>query len=73
MSGQREQTLFVGRNNYCVFFNFDFDATSTGVDSINAQDSEENADDKVYDLQGRRVANPVKGIYIVNGKKVLMK
>ena len=56
-----------------AFFNFDFDATSTGVGGINAQDSEENADDKVYDLQGRRVANPVKGIYIVNGKKVLMK
>ena len=28
MSGQREQTLFVGRNNYCVFFNFDFDSKS---------------------------------------------
>ena len=25
----------------------------------------------VYDLQGRRVLNPTKGIYIVNGKKVL--
>lgn len=24
-----------------------------------------------YDLQGRRIANPVKGIYIVNGKKVV--
>lgn len=56
-----------------AFFTFDFDATSTGVGGINAQDSEENADDKIYDLQGRRVANPVKGIYIVNGKKVLMK
>ena len=62
------------------FFTFDFDATSTdvdnnatGVDSINAQDSEENVDVKIYDLQGRRVANPGKGIYIVNGKKVLMK
>ena len=29
-------------------------------------------DDKVYDLQGRRVANPSNGIYIVNGKKVIM-
>ena len=55
------------------FFTFDFDTTATGVDSINTQDSEENADVKIYDLQGRRVANPGKGIYIVNGKKVLMK
>lgn len=55
------------------FFTFDFDTTATGVDSINTQDSEEDADVKIYDLQGRRVANPGKGIYIVNGKKVLMK
>lgn len=27
----------------------------------------------IYDLQGRRVENPTKGIYIVNGKKVVMK
>ena len=27
--------------------------------------------DLIYDLQGRRVANPTKGIYIVNGKKVM--
>ncbi len=26
-----------------------------------------------YDLQGRRVDNPTKGIYIVNGKKVIVK
>lgn len=27
----------------------------------------------IYDLQGRRVLNPTKGIYIVNGKKVIVK
>ena len=27
----------------------------------------------IYDLQGRRVAEPVKGIYIIDGKKVLVK
>ena len=27
----------------------------------------------IYDLMGRRVANPTKGLYIVNGKKVYMK
>ena len=49
---------------------FAFDATVSGVDNINAQDSEE---EKVYDLQGRRIAKPAKGVYIVNGKKVIMK
>ena len=29
--------------------------------------------DNVYDLQGRRVAQPTKGLYIVNGKKVIIK
>jgi hypothetical protein len=27
----------------------------------------------LYDLQGRRVQNPTKGLYIRNGRKVLMK
>ena len=26
-----------------------------------------------FDLQGRKVANPTKGLYIVNGKKVVIK
>ena len=29
--------------------------------------------DKTFDLQGRRVANPQKGIYVRNGKKVVVK
>ena len=27
----------------------------------------------IYDLQGRKVENPTKGLYIVNGKKVVIK
>lgn len=47
---------------------FDDDATAIG--------SIENDADKTpvyYDLMGRRVDNPTKGIYIVNGKKVLVR
>ena len=72
----RANKAYLKANNSAAanaFFTFDFDATATGVDSINAQENEENAEVKIYDLQGRRVANPGKGIYIVNGKKVLMK
>ena len=32
-----------------------------------------NADKTVYDLQGRRIANPAKGLYIINGKKIIVK
>lgn len=31
------------------------------------------ADDVIYDLSGRRVENPVKGIYIRNGKKFIVR
>ena len=33
----------------------------------------ENAPKAIYDLSGRRVENPTTGLYIVNGKKVLVK
>ena len=32
-----------------------------------------NQNSEIFDLQGRRVLNPTKGIYIVNGKKVIVK
>lgn len=48
---------------------FDFGGETTGVESI-----EVNADNQViYDLSGRRVAKAGKGLYIINGKKVLVK
>ena len=45
------------------------DDTTTGIDNVNVNLN----DNKVYDLQGRRVAQPTKGLYIVNGKKVVIK
>ena len=44
---------------------------ATGIENI--INAVEQNDGVVYDLQGRRVANPTKGIYIVNGKKVVIK
>ena len=51
-------------------FMLDDDETTTGVNSI---DNGQLTIDNVYDLQGRRVAQPSKGLYIVNGKKVVLK
>lgn len=45
------------------------DDETTGINAI--ENVENNV--KMYDLQGRRVAAPQKGLYIVNGKKVLVK
>lgn len=48
-----------------------FDDEVTG---INAVENAGNADAKVvYNLNGQRVMNPAKGLYIVNGKKVIIK
>lgn len=52
-----------------LIFNFD-DATTTGVNTV--QPAVEKKNDVIYDLQGRRVTNPSRGIYIVNGKKVVI-
>lgn len=46
------------------------DAETTGVEELEEQ-SEKN--EAVYDLQGRQVDKPTCGIYIINGKKVLLK
>lgn len=50
---------------------FAFDSAVTGVEINKAEDNKQ--DHKVYDLQGRRVTKPANGLYIVNGKKVIMK
>ena len=36
-------------------------------------ESGESGSRQVFDLQGRRVSTPTKGLYIINGKKVLIK
>ena len=43
--------------------------TATGISNVNRSDN----DERVYNLQGVRVENPKKGIYIMNGKKIVVK
>ena len=50
-------------------FAFDDDST-TGISNVNVN---ENVNGSVFDLQGRKVSTPGKGLYIVNGKKVVIK
>ena len=49
-----------------------FDGETTGIEAMDIEHSTLNIE-HYYDLQGRRVAQPTKGLYIVNGKKVLVK
>lgn len=45
-------------------------ATATGIDAVMG---EGNDGKEIYDLQGRKINRAEKGIYIVNGKKVVIK
>ena len=47
-----------------------FGEESTAIQNI---ESTESRTETFYDLQGRRVNNPTNGIYIVNGKKAIIK
>lgn len=48
------------------------DGGTTSIETI--ENSKHSTEDGVYyDLQGRRVENPTRGVYIVNGKKVVIK
>ena len=54
------------------FLGFSFDGTTSISEELRMK-SEEFATAPVYNLAGQRVANPTKGLYIVNGKKVILK
>ena len=49
---------------------FAFGDDATGISNVNVN---ENVNGSVFDLQGRKVSTPGKGLYIVNGKKVVIK
>ena len=51
----------------------DFSGSTTGIQSISSDQDIDWENAEVYDLQGRRVRVPQRGIYIVNGKKVVIK
>lgn len=51
--------------------NFVFEDEVTALTLVNSE--KRTVNNEFYDLQGRKVANPTKGLYIVNGKKVIIK
>ncbi|MBR2400466.1 MAG: hypothetical protein IKB03_01740 [Tidjanibacter sp.] len=55
-----------GNNARSLVFDF---GTETGIESIEGENG--NVKAEIYDLAGRRVQNAQKGLYIVNGKKLI--
>jgi hypothetical protein len=49
---------------------FSFDDEPTGINMVQGI---EQKDDSYYNLQGQRVSQPMKGLYIIKGKKVVVK
>jgi beta-galactosidase len=43
----------------------------TAIEEVKVEDGKANTE--IYDLQGRRVTNPTKGLYIINGKKTMFR
>ena len=60
--------------DWTVWDNFEIEyygaADDTAVETVKTVNMQDGA---IYDLQGRRVAKPGKGLYIINGKKVSLK
>ena len=64
--------LTPGQNASARFIDINFDDSKTTA--INeAKGQELIANGQYFDLQGRKVAQPTRGLYIVNGKKVVIK
>jgi hypothetical protein len=57
-----------GTRSMEIFFD---DGETTGIADNNRETITNNG--SFFDLQGRKVANPTKGLYIVNGKKMVVK
>ena len=47
------------------------DGSATGIQNIRTVD--QDGTERWYDLSGKRIATPEKGVYILNGKKVVVK
>ena len=66
----KNQIVNKGGGEAKAFIDFD-ELEATGIDAVDTAKTLKGG--KFYDLSGREVANPTRGLYIVNGKKVLIK
>ena len=69
--GMAQITATVGDKSVTCYVIVTIEAEENPDTKINSIDADANA--VIYDLSGRRVEKAVKGIYIINGKKVVIK
>ena len=69
LEANKTYKFFVGGTKWRLA-GFRYIPNTAGIKDINRETITNN---RYYDLQGRMVTNPTKGLYIVNGKTVVMK
>ena len=69
-NGSHKAYLAVKGANGAASYSFRFDDGTTGIEGVTSASGKVEA---IYDLQGRKVTAPDKGMYIIDGKKVLVK
>ena len=70
--------IYQGEYEGQVYYNWqEYEGSDpTGIEAVESISSNETTDDAQatwYDLNGRRVTTPTKGVYVKNGKKVVVK
>ena len=69
--GANKAYLEYNGSNARAFFSFGFDDETSGIENTSSTDDTNRGE--VYDLQGRQVKQPARGLYIKSGKKVVIK
>lgn len=64
-------SFFIVSTLSCNVHEVKFEAGASGIDAVQAASALHRGD--YYNLNGQRVAQPTKGIYIMNGKKYIIK
>ena len=57
-------------SNFTSAFRIEVVENETGIEEVKSESGKLKV---IYDLQGRKVTEPAKGIYIIDGKKILVK
>lgn len=65
--------FITANNKLSAPINQSFTKSENGTVGIGEVEAAESGVDVIFDLQGRRLSAPVKGINIINGKKILVK
>lgn len=65
------ETSAAGTSSARMSISFEDDSETTGISQI--ENGRLNTENSIYNLNGQRVAKPSRGLYIVNGKKVIKK